>query len=198
MNLGQWPDKRALLHPRRPFLSWQGRDYDNQAFAALIGHAAQGLLDAGLTRGDRLALLMGNSPAFLQLFFACARIGAVLVPLNPGLAAPELAQVIRHCRPRLVMHSPSFAAVLEEIERHLPLPCPRLQHGDHAIPDAFAASQEELSPPPWPVEENDPLLLIYTSTSALPPAPWWWRRSFISVPWGPRSCRCSTPAARWC
>lgn len=166
MNLGQWPDKRALLHPRRPFLSAQGKDYDNQSFAALIGHAAQGLLSAGLTRGDRVALLMGNSPAFLQLFFACARIGAVLVPLNHGLAVPELAQVIRHCRPRLVVHSPAFAAVLDEIERHAPLPCPRLEHGDHAIPDAFAASPGEAPQPPWPVEENDPLLLIYTSGSS--------------------------------
>jgi len=48
------------------------------------------LAAAGVQRGDRVTVLMETRPAFVRLVFACARLGAVLVPLNARLATPEL------------------------------------------------------------------------------------------------------------
>ncbi|MXR22553.1 AMP-binding protein, partial [Halobacterium bonnevillei] len=48
------------------------------------------LAAAGVQRGDRVAVIMETRPAFVRLAFACARLGAVLVPLNARLATPEL------------------------------------------------------------------------------------------------------------
>lgn len=65
--------------------------------------------DHRLGRGDRLAYLGLNHPVAVALLFACARIGAMLVPLNWRLAVPELAQIIADCRPRVLIHQQPFA-----------------------------------------------------------------------------------------
>ncbi len=67
-------------------------------FAALDGRSralSKGLVATGVARGDRVALWATNSPDWIALQFAVARIGAVLVPVNPQLAPPEIAYVLR-------------------------------------------------------------------------------------------------------
>lgn len=165
LNLGQWPEKRALLHPRQSCLSFQGEHLDNGDFALLVESGARGLLQAGISKGDRVALLMGNCPAFLQLFFACARIGAVLVPLNHQLAAPELARIITDCTPKLLVYDRPWAAAVNDILNLTSRPCPCLPLGGGDFPASYPPAGD--GPPSgqatWTVDENDPLLLIYTS-----------------------------------
>jgi fatty-acyl-CoA synthase len=108
---------------------------------------------------------MGNSPAFLQLFFACAKVGAVLVPLNHQLAAPELARIITDCTPKLLLHGRPWAAAVNDILSLTSHPCPFLPLGDEDLPASFplVPDSRPTGRQTWTVEENDPLLLIYTS-----------------------------------
>lgn len=165
MNLGQWPAKRALLHPRQRCLSYQGRHLDNGDFALLVEGGARVLLQAGISKGDRVAILMGNCPAFLQLFFACARVGAVLVPLNHQLATPELARIIRDCAPTLLIYGQPWAAALSDIQSLTTTPCRclPLDGDDFPLSFPFAGDGHTAGRQTWTVEEDDPLLLIYTS-----------------------------------
>ena len=165
LNLGQWPDKRALLHPRQSCLSYQGRHLDNGDFALLVEDGARGLLQAGISKGDRVATLMGNCPAFLQLFFACARIGAVLLPLNHQLAAPELARIITDCTPTLLVYGRPWAAAVNDILSLTTHPCHYLPLDGDDFPASFppAGDSRPTGQPTWAVEESDPLLLIYTA-----------------------------------
>jgi fatty-acyl-CoA synthase len=165
MNLGQWPEKRALLHPRQSCLSYQGKHLDNGDFALLVESGARVLLQAGIGKGDRVALLLGNCPAFLQLFFACARIGAVLVPLNHQLAAPELARIITDCTPTLLAYGQLWAAAVKDILSLTTHPCNCLPLDGDDFPASFppAGDSHFTGQQAWTVEENDPLLLIYTS-----------------------------------
>ncbi|SVC23718.1 uncharacterized protein METZ01_LOCUS276572, partial [marine metagenome] len=57
----------------------------------------------GVGCGDRIAYLGLNSPELLILLFACARLGAMLLPLNWRLAAPELAYILNNAAPRLLV-----------------------------------------------------------------------------------------------
>jgi fatty-acyl-CoA synthase len=61
---------------------------------------SDGLLRIGVRRGDRVAILMTNLPEFVDLYFAAARIGAVTVPINTRLAAPEIHYVLHHSQAR--------------------------------------------------------------------------------------------------
>lgn len=57
---------------------------------------AAGLASLGVDQGDRIALILPSCPEFAVSLFAAAKLGAVVVPLNPGLTAPELQYMLRH------------------------------------------------------------------------------------------------------
>jgi fatty-acyl-CoA synthase len=74
------------------------------------GQAAALLADRGISAGDRVALLCRNRVEFFELLFACARLGAILVPLNWRMPAAELAPLLVDCGARLLVHGAEDAA----------------------------------------------------------------------------------------
>jgi acyl-CoA synthetase (AMP-forming)/AMP-acid ligase II len=70
---------------------------------------AQGLRDAGVKEGSRVAHLDQNAPECVELLFAAAKVGAVLVPLNWRLAKPELEKILADAGAALVVCGPDFA-----------------------------------------------------------------------------------------
>jgi long-chain acyl-CoA synthetase len=73
---------------------WQDHRTTYAELDARVTGAARGLADRGVGRGDRVALLLGNTPAFVEAFLATLRLGATTVPLNPGLTAREVQHVL--------------------------------------------------------------------------------------------------------
>ncbi|HVH88547.1 MAG TPA: AMP-binding protein, partial [Terriglobales bacterium] len=66
--------------------------------AALVGH--------GFAARDRLALLLPNTPEYIELVYACSWLGVTAVPINARLSSAEIDQVLRDAKPRgLVRHS---------------------------------------------------------------------------------------------
>ncbi|TIC95588.1 putative acyl-CoA synthetase YngI [Colletotrichum higginsianum] len=63
---------------------------------ALSNTLASSLRALGLRKGDRLAVSLGNGPEFAALTYAAFKLGAVLVPLNPGFNAKQVAAALRH------------------------------------------------------------------------------------------------------
>ena len=94
----------------------------------------------GVRPGDRVAWSAGNRPEFFELLFACARLGAILVPINWRLAPPEAAYVVEHCRPRLVVDEARFA-------------------GDYALAEQGPLPEVAAHP----TADDAPLLILYTS-----------------------------------
>ncbi|HZZ28051.1 MAG TPA: AMP-binding protein [Pirellulales bacterium] len=66
-----------------------------QQFAAQVDQAARGLMALGIHRGEHVAIWSTNLPEWIVLQFATARIGAVLVTINPAYRAHELEYVLR-------------------------------------------------------------------------------------------------------
>jgi O-succinylbenzoic acid--CoA ligase len=84
-----WLASRAALEPDRPALiaggtCWSFAELDQRASAVALRLGALGVAPT-----DRVALLLGNSPAAVELVHAVPRLGATLVPLNTRLAAAE-------------------------------------------------------------------------------------------------------------
>jgi fatty-acyl-CoA synthase len=99
---------RATSDPGRPYLvlddgelSFGEADAQSEALAAALANL-------GIGMGDRIALVLPACPEAAIATFAAAKLGAVVVPLNPGLTAPELQYMLRH--------SEALCAVT--IERH--------------------------------------------------------------------------------
>lgn len=122
---------------------------------------ARALRAAGVARGDRVATLAGNRRELVELLFACGRIGAMLVPFNWRLAAPELAPIVADAAPRLLVGEGRFRALAEGAATGRPLEWVDLDH-DAA---RFLARGEGVRHDDVPLAPDDPALLLYTSGS---------------------------------
>ena len=83
-NLGLLLTKRAFLTPHREAYV-DSHSQERLTFAALnsrCNRLANALVDAGIEKGERVGLLLMNSAEFMEAYFALAKIGAVVVPLN--------------------------------------------------------------------------------------------------------------------
>ena len=102
-HVAQLLDAAADEWPQRPALAC-GRERMTWAdLRERVDRLAQGLASRGLRPGDPVALLLPNVPAFAISFLAGARIGAVVVPLNPQLKKAELAFYFSDCGVRAVI-----------------------------------------------------------------------------------------------
>ena len=114
----------------------------------------------GVQPGDRVAWLGFNHELQLVTLVACARLGAVFVPLNFRLAVPELQQVMADAQPRLLVHDSHHASTA------LALQAEGLRHTHH---DTLIASAAPRGLPLPDVKSDMPLLLVYTSgTTGVP------------------------------
>src|SRR2546425_3003157 len=82
--------------------SWH--DFDQRTDAL-----ARGLAALGVNRGDRVAVLMLNCHRYLELYYACARMGAVIVPLNIRLARPETVFILNDSASKVLVVDKTFA-----------------------------------------------------------------------------------------
>ncbi len=163
MDLAHWIERSAAFTPDKLAIRFADRDLSYSGFAASIRQAAARLTALDVGRGDVVAWLGRNRPELLILLFACARIGAAVVPLNWRLAAPEHARVLADCAPRAVLVDAAFTPRAEALRE------------DH--PDMAWTTLAEV-PPGWigwdTIDEaavdargslEDPVLVCYTSGS---------------------------------
>lgn len=115
-GLGTWMAKRRLKSPDKPALIF-GNDEQltYREFADLADAASTMLAHRGIRKGDSVAYLGENSPEFLTVLFGAAQIGAVFVPVNTRLAAPEIAHVLSDSGVRMLIHDVDFAERLAPV-----------------------------------------------------------------------------------
>lgn len=94
VNVGDFLTRSAARAPDRVALSDGGRRIGFRQFNKWVNRTAHGLAAIGYGRGDSIALMSGNSAEFLVTYFACAKLGAVCVPLNLFWRGGELAYVL--------------------------------------------------------------------------------------------------------
>jgi fatty-acyl-CoA synthase len=169
MNLGEWTYKRALTYPDRPFLKQGDLRYNNREFNEKVNQMAHALIGLGVKKGDRVATLMVNSSEFLEIFFACAKTGMIILPLNYRLAVPELGYILNDCTPSVLIYSSDFIQKVELIKASVK----KIKHffihkNDQLSGDPSVAEFVATFPKTEPVlqeetEFQEPLLIMYTS-----------------------------------
>ncbi len=102
MDISRWIGHWARWTPEKTALRFEGRTITYAELELRVGRVASWLKRRGTTRGDRIAYLGPNHPAILELLFACARIGAIFVPLNGRMPATELQVFVDFTKPRFV------------------------------------------------------------------------------------------------
>jgi fatty-acyl-CoA synthase len=147
VDLSHWIERHARFAPGAVAIRFEGRDTTYAELAERILRATATLAGRGVRQGDAVAYLGLNHPAALVLLFACARLGAMLVPLNWRLAPPEIARVISDCPPRVLFVEEAFSNTLP------------------GGTDIKVLEDNTATPPAAVGTEDLPLLLCYTSGS---------------------------------
>ena len=153
-----WLEHRSRLTPERIAVveSETGRRWTYRELNERAGRLARHLRERGIGFGDRVAHLAPNDISCLDLFFACSKIGAILVPLNWRLNVNELAYIAQDCAPKLLVYDGEFGGVAE----NLPVPA-KLQAGNDAyerIVQHGPVLQE-----PGRAQSGDDAMILYTS-----------------------------------
>ena len=170
-----WLARRALLSPERVALidairaghriTW--REWN--AAANRTAHLLGGLL--GVKRGERVAVLAMNCVEYLDIVFACAKLGAILQPLNWRLSVEELKGLIADAEPVVLLYGPDFQAQVEAVRpqarsvRHM-VALKNTLNGSSS--DVFFSVRDTLRDTPLPpleLEASEPWVLCYTGGS---------------------------------
>jgi fatty-acyl-CoA synthase len=121
MDLSDLIDRNAAFTPDKAAIRFEGRTLSYAALAGRIADAARALKSRlGVGRGDRVAILAANHSDYLVLLYACARLGAMLVPLNWRLAPPEQVFILSDASVKALVVEESFAVVIEPLTQALP------------------------------------------------------------------------------
>ncbi len=114
-------ERNAAFAPHKPAIRFEGSTLSYAALAARIEHTARALKsELGVSSGDRVAILSLNRPDYLVLLYACARLGAILVPLNWRLAVAEQQYILSDAGVRVLVLEQAFSAILPIVEKQLP------------------------------------------------------------------------------
>ncbi|WP_229155802.1 ATP-dependent acyl-CoA ligase [Aurantimonas sp. VKM B-3413] len=84
--------------------------------AGIAARRASALAAAGIQRGDRVAIICSNRPEFLDVFFGCAWLGAVAVPINVASRGAQLQHILANSGSRLLVIEDALAESLGTIE----------------------------------------------------------------------------------
>ncbi|GLV53442.1 long-chain-fatty-acid--CoA ligase [Dictyobacter sp. S3.2.2.5] len=168
ITLGEWLAHRELLSPHKVGLIDEETESHftyrtlNLRARALAAYLQQ---QYHLQQGERVAVVAFNAPEYLDAFFACALLGAILVPLNWRLTVHELGIILNDCQPAVLLYDSAHA----ELARSLQRTC---QVRSLLAFDKFPGEQADLSSQVHPfttTHGEEIALILYTSgTTGLP------------------------------
>ena len=118
INVGDSLTRSAAARPGQLAVVDGDRRLTYEDFNAYVNRIAHGLAGLGYQRGAALALASGNSADFLAVYYACAKLGVVCVPVNLGWRPDEVAYVLGHSQARgIVVESQLIAAMQDAIAK---------------------------------------------------------------------------------
>ncbi len=124
MNLGRLVEERAKEYPKKAALIYEGKAISFEELNKNVNRLANGLKGLGIERGDRVAIMLPNTPEFVYSFFACQKLGAIAVPFNTMYKGGEILHILKDCGAKAIITLNSAVPLINEIKPDLP----RLQY----------------------------------------------------------------------
>ena len=180
-TIRQWLEKRAKDEADRVFCIYEDVPITYGEIEEKVNRLANGFLDLGFRRGDRIAIMIPNHPDFFFMVFACAKVGLTYIPLNTNLKGANLDLLLQLSDPRALLVDESFADIIAESLRRVGLNNIKFifTRGNadfsetgiaHQLPFSSVGADAEATPPIVPgAGPEDVLAISYTSgTTGVP------------------------------
>jgi len=143
-----------------PAIHFGGRDISYGELRAATLQMAQAITAFGIQRGDRVALLLHDSPEFVEAFIATCSLGAIAVPINMALRLDEQCSILHNCSATLALSEPDLCSTLQTHARE------NLRSlKDIVSIDSLPRPQAPESIPFSAPHADEPAFILYTSGS---------------------------------
>jgi benzoate-CoA ligase len=165
-------DAPAEQHPERVAISGEPREVSCGELAALANRVGNALRAQGVSRGDRVLIVLPDSAEFVGAFFGAAKIGAVAAPVNPFARSSDYIHYLENSEPRAaIIHSHALAEFLpaSSVRPQIPIVVVGEEKTNlHGVSCAkwsewIAAASEQLAAAG--TSPSDPAFMLYTSGS---------------------------------
>jgi acyl-CoA synthetase (AMP-forming)/AMP-acid ligase II len=169
LNVGEALAVHARLDPHRLAVKDLRRSLTYAQYEDRASRLASALGGLGLGKGDRVAVFAHNCLEWMELYAACAKSGAVAVPVNFRLAGPEVRYILEDSGATALFAGADLLDAVESLGSDLPVaPRRRVQIGGERPRPGFRAYEDLLAeasphPPPADVRPEDPWTIMYTS-----------------------------------
>ncbi len=176
LHLATITERHARFRAHHTGVVFEGTRLTWRQFDARVNRLANALHALGLVKGDAIALLLPNCIELMELYWAAAKTGIVVVPLSPLLRGAGLLTLVRDSGARALVATRDSLTVIEEVRGELPqIAAARwiltdapgtTGYSDYA---ALCAAAPESAPPDAGIVRDDPYNIIYSSgTTGLP------------------------------
>ncbi len=171
-TLGDMLRQRAGQSPDSVAIRYEDSSITYAGLDAAVDKAARLLMEFGIHRGDRVALMLPNCPEMLVFDFACFRLGATAVPVNSRYQRAEAAYALSHSGASLLIADSAFLPIVDGLERE----CDALRHlllrggnGERERDVDRLLAGVEASPVEDAASAEDAAVIFYTSGSTAKP-----------------------------
>jgi O-succinylbenzoate-CoA ligase len=171
-NIGLFLTKRALICPdREAFVEYErDRRFTFAELNTRANRVANALLASGVQPGDRVATLLKNSIEFVETYFAVAKIGAVMVPVNWRLVAAEIRYILDDSGARVLVYDSDFDDAVNAVQADAAdVQTWVRRNNEHGAAASFARDYDTFTgdaaadEPPIGAWDDDNLFIMYTS-----------------------------------
>jgi acyl-CoA synthetase (AMP-forming)/AMP-acid ligase II len=175
MNIGTLLPRHALYRPDHLAVIFEDHRLTYRNFNKRVNRLANALVDIGVTKGDKIATILPNCLELLDIYWAVAKIGAVVVPLSPMLRGTGLTRLLNDSDSVLIITNADFTQHLTPLKSALA----NIAEDRYWLVDAddvegyqgyyAMLSNNEDEPPYVEIGNDDPYNIIYSSgTTGLP------------------------------
>ena len=165
--LGEMIARNARKFPDREALIYGDTRLTYKQFNARINQLAHALLDLGIIKGSKVAILAFNCNQFMEAYFAVAKIGAMAVPLNFRLHPEELKYIVNHSEVVAFIMGEAFVQTVKDAQEDLPQVKNYISITDTPVEDMLHyetwIARFPDDEPLILVEEEDPVFIMYTA-----------------------------------
>jgi fatty-acyl-CoA synthase len=165
--LGEMMARNARKFPNKEALVYGDTRLNYRQFNARINRLAHALMDVGVKKGDKVAILAYNCNQFMETYFALAKIGGVAVPINFRLHPQEMTYIVNQSDAKALIAGEDFLETVRGMQKDLSQVKTYISIGEKPVEGMLnfekwisGYSDDE---PLVLVDEDDPLFIMYTA-----------------------------------
>ncbi|WP_088040915.1 long-chain fatty acid--CoA ligase [Bacillus sp. EAC] len=158
MNLYNLIAEIAKTKSKNIAYSCNGIKTNYEQLLSSINDIAEILVGNEVQKGDKVALLLGNSPEFIQSYLAVLKLGAIVIPLNPAFTESEISYILNDSSTKLVITTSSQKEKLVNVQKEIKSLKKYLLINELQQMNRINNHTQNVV-----YEENDPAVILYTS-----------------------------------